>query len=71
MTALTIPADRRAFTVKEFGAAYGLGRSRTYEEIAAGRLEARKAGGRTLISAESAEIWWQALPRLSAKPEST
>ena len=67
MSSPTPSSNRRAFTVKEFGAAYGIGRSRTYEEIATGRLEARKAGGRTLIAADSAERWWASLPRLSSK----
>jgi hypothetical protein len=41
---------------------YGLGRTRAYEEIAAGRLKARKLGRRTLIAADDAEDWLGHLP---------
>ena len=49
--------DKLAYTIAEFCAATGLGRSSTYEEIAAGRLRAIKAGGRRLILKQDAEEW--------------
>lgn len=59
---------KAAFTIKEFCQCYGVGRSLVYEEMKAGRLRARKAGGRTLVLAEDATAWAQSLPeaRMSA-----
>jgi excisionase family DNA binding protein len=42
-----------AYGVKEAAQVVGLSRSRLYELIAEGRVDARKVGGRTLIPAES------------------
>lgn len=53
---------RRAFAIPEFCHRYGIGRSKTYEEIQAGRLIAVKSGQRTLIREEDAEAWLQSLP---------
>jgi hypothetical protein len=39
---------RRAFSISEFCLRYGVGRTNAYQEIAAGRLRAVKAGRRTL-----------------------
>jgi hypothetical protein len=52
----------RAYSIKSFCAAYGVGHTKTYKEIAAGRLKARKVGNRTLILAKDAEAWERALP---------
>jgi hypothetical protein len=52
----------RAFSIKSFCAAYGVGRTKTYKEIAVGRLKARKVGNRTLILAKDAEAWERSLP---------
>ena len=41
-----------AYTIPEFSEASGLGRSKIYEEISAGRLKAVKCGARTLITAD-------------------
>jgi excisionase family DNA binding protein len=54
--------SKRAFSIKEFCERYSLGRTRAYEEIAAGRLFAVKAGRKTLIPEKSAEAWLEALP---------
>jgi hypothetical protein len=45
-------------------AVYSVGRSLFYEELKAGRIEARKAGKRTLILKSVAERWARALPKL-------
>ncbi len=60
-------AQRRAFTVEAFGAAYDVGRTFTYAEIKAGRLRAVKAGHRTLIPVDAAEAWFASLPDKNAK----
>lgn len=60
---IDIPAEKRNFTVEGFMLAYGVSRARTYAEINAGRLVARKLGGRTLIARADADAWLDALPR--------
>ena len=42
-----------AYSIKEACAASSLGRTTIYAHIAAGRLEARRIGGRTVIPAKS------------------
>ena len=59
--------DKRALTVEEFIAAYGIGRTTTYEEIAAGRLMAVKLGRRTIIPREAADAWLASLPPIKSK----
>lgn len=54
----------RFLSPKDFCASYGVGRTRLYQLIARGQIEARKAGASTLISVESAEAWAASLPRL-------
>jgi excisionase family DNA binding protein len=60
----TAPA-RRARTVKQFGADYGVGKTLTYAEIKAGRLRAVKVGSRTLILNEDSEAWARSLPEVT------
>lgn len=54
----------RAYTINDFCAAYGIGRTLTYREIAAGRLKASKVGKRTLILIADAETWASTLPSI-------
>jgi excisionase family DNA binding protein len=58
-------AFKRAMSVRDFGRNYGIGRTKIYEEINAGRLRALKVGNRTLISADAAEDWLNALPAIN------
>jgi excisionase family DNA binding protein len=51
-----------AYTVKQFCATYGVGRTFTYAEVKAGRLRLVKAGNRTLIGAAEAQRWFDSLP---------
>lgn len=53
---------KAAFTIAEFCASHGIGKSLAYDEIAAGRLRFRKVGRRTLILAQDAQAWRDALP---------
>jgi hypothetical protein len=55
-------AAKRLFTVNEFCAAYGTGRSKTYDLIRRGLLKARKLDGKTMIRAEDAEAFVERLP---------
>jgi excisionase family DNA binding protein len=54
----------RAYTINDFCRYYGIGRTKTYGEIAAGRLLARKVGKRTLILKSDADRWLTTLPTL-------
>ena len=51
-----------AFTIPDAAKAAGLGRTTIYELIGAGHIEARKAGGRTLVIAESLRRYVASLP---------
>jgi len=52
-----------AFTIEGAIEFSGLTRSRIYEEVGAGRIEARKAGRRTLILGDSLRAYLANLPR--------
>lgn len=58
--------QKLAYTIKEFMALASVGRSFVYEEIAEGRLNAVKAGRKTLIREEDAKAWLDALPAMKA-----
>jgi len=53
-----------AFTVADFRKRYGIGLTKLYEEIAAGRLRAVKLGRRTMILFSDARMWEQSLPAM-------
>ena len=55
-------ARQRAMSVARFSEDYGIGRTKAYEELKSGRLRARKAGKRTIISLEDTEAWFLRLP---------
>jgi predicted DNA-binding transcriptional regulator AlpA len=56
-----------AYPLPDFLKRYGVSRSTAYREINAGRLEARKRGSRTIITAEAAQAWLDSLPALEPK----
>jgi hypothetical protein len=58
---------RRARTVKQFCADYGVGMTLTYAEIKAGRLRAVKVGFETLILHVDSEAWVRSLPEASVR----
>jgi hypothetical protein len=49
---------RRGLGILDFCATYDISRTKTYEEIKAGRLKIRKVGTRTIIAVEDAEDWF-------------
>jgi hypothetical protein len=51
----------QAFTIPQFIDAFKVGRTRTYEEIAAGRLATYTVGRRRYISAHAAAEWQRRL----------
>ena len=55
-------ARQRAMSLQVFCETYSIGRTKAYEEINAGRLKARKAGKRTIITEDDAEVWLSLLP---------
>jgi excisionase family DNA binding protein len=59
-------ASPRALSIQQFCGRYSIGRTKAYEEIAAGRLRAVKVGRRTLIPEDSAEAWLAALTGMPA-----
>jgi excisionase family DNA binding protein len=60
--------EKRALSISEFCARYGIGRTTTYEEIRSGRLRAVKVGRRTLVTESDAESWLATLTNAKAKP---
>ncbi len=60
---------RAAFSIDEFAKSAGVGRDKIYEEIRTGRLRARKAGRRTLITADDARRYLDSLPDLQLGEE--
>jgi excisionase family DNA binding protein len=59
----------QGFSVADVTKASGAGRSTIYEEIASGRLPARKLGRRTIILKSDYQKWLASLPTL--KPSGT
>ena len=57
----TQSAQRVTYSIAEFAARTGLGRTRVFEELKAGRLRAVKCGRRTLIPAAEVDAWLKAL----------
>jgi excisionase family DNA binding protein len=60
--------EKLALSIPEFCTAVGIGRSRTYEEIKAGRLRILKCGRRTLIAREAVTEWLGQLSGTSNTP---
>jgi hypothetical protein len=57
-------AWQRGMSIRAFCETYGVGRTKAYEEIKAGRLRAKKAGRRTIVGDDAAEEWLRSLPEL-------
>ena len=63
-SAVTFNCEKAAYSISEVLNMVPLGRTRVYEEIAMGRLIARKVGRRTLVLAADLEGFLQNLPRV-------
>jgi excisionase family DNA binding protein len=57
---------RAALRVREACVSLSISRSKLYEEVAAGRIKALKAGSRTLIPVASIDAWLSSLPDAKA-----
>ncbi|MEP9349185.1 helix-turn-helix domain-containing protein [Xanthobacter sp. KR7-225] len=64
---MTEPAHvaRAAYTLETFCTVFGVGRTKLYDEINAGRLKAVRVGRRVLIRATDADAWLAALPAVN------
>ncbi|MEJ8838398.1 hypothetical protein [Ramlibacter sp. AN1133] len=51
----------QAYTLKEFAKTHKIGKTKTYEEINAGRLQVYKVGTRTYVSTRAAQEWQRRL----------
>jgi len=60
-------APIKAYRISDACRALSISRSALYRELAAGRIEARKAGGMTLIPARSVDAWLDGLPTIPAR----
>ena len=58
---------QRAMSVAQFCQDYNVGRTKAYQEIGLGRLQARKNGKRTIITEDDAEDWLHHLPVFEAR----
>ncbi len=62
----------KAYSVKEFCRVYGIGKTFAHALISEGVLEKKYAGARLLVTAESAQAWFNGLPdqapRATASP---
>lgn len=61
----TIPPN--GFSPREFAKRNGIGVTKTYQEIKAGRLVAYKCGSRTIITVEEERAWLMRLPKLGGE----
>lgn len=60
-TALPAEPQRQVLSIAEFCRAYGIGRTKVYEEIRQGRLRLHKIGKRSIIAVGDAEAWFKNL----------
>jgi excisionase family DNA binding protein len=58
-----IEGGKAAYTINEFCQLFSVSRSKVYELIDEGSLATRKMGRKTLIRAEDARAWLNALPK--------
>jgi len=75
VSSITLIGDRAAqaparalYSPRETESVLGISHASLYRLIAAGRLDARKLGSKTLITAESVERLIAELPRLAPRP---
>lgn len=54
--------SKLGYTIQEFTAVSGVGRTKTYHYIKIGKLRARKAGRHTIILADDAATFLKSLP---------
>ena len=55
-------SDKGALTVDEFCSWAGIGRSKFYNEVKAGRIRVRKIGRKSVVAMADAQAWLESLP---------
>ncbi len=60
-------ADPITITIDDAAQRSGLGRTKIYELITAGKLDARKSGSRTLIIGDSLQAYLTSLPKANIR----
>lgn len=60
-----IDTETLAYDVNDAMRVLSIGRNKLYDEITAGRLDARKVGRRTVIPRAAIETWLSNLPRVA------
>ena len=63
---LTQPASRLSYSVRDFCAAVGIGRSKFYELVSNGKLKTVKIGSKTLVTADEAQRFIASLDQAAA-----
>lgn len=66
-----IDHPKLAYTITQACDASGIGRTRLYELVAEGQLQARRCGGRTLIPAASLTAYIAGLPTAPIRAKAT
>ena len=61
---MQINLDKPLYTVQEASNLLRVGKTKFYEELAAGRIKAVKSGQRTLVTAQAVKDWIAALPAI-------
>ncbi|TCK30147.1 excisionase family DNA binding protein [Ancylobacter aquaticus] len=61
-----IDTETLAYDVNDAMRVLSIGRNKLYDEITAGRLDARKVGRRTVIPRAAIEAWLSNLPRVAS-----
>jgi excisionase family DNA binding protein len=62
-----VKAMTEMYSIAEARKHMGIGHTKLYEEIGAGRLKAKKCGKKTLITADAISAWFAALPDYPTK----
>lgn len=61
---MTLKLQPQAYSIQDTCTILGIGKTKLYEEINAGRIPAKKYGRKTLIPASSLDQWIAQLPDL-------
>ena len=60
---MSVPVPTGALDVRAFSKLYNVCRTKVFELLASQELQAKRFGGKVLISAAEAERWFNSLPR--------
>ncbi len=63
-----LPPPALSYTIAALCQASGIGRTKIYDDLKAGRLHAKKHGKRTIVLESEARRWLESLPAQSTRP---